>query len=131
MVCPCQPRIISRTFFSTTTGALSTTDWNTFNSKQNALTTGNLNGTANQVSVSGGNGAVIGIWSYSFLATIYCDNFNTNIRRLNSHRTFRNASSNCRSNLRIVQLPQIFQKELTFTSQMPELEVQFLPPPQD
>ena len=29
------------------------------------------------------------------------------------------------------QLPQIFQKELTFTSQMPELEVQFLPPPQD
>ncbi|RXF54747.1 hypothetical protein EG867_16690, partial [Enterococcus faecalis] len=45
---------------ATTTGALSSGDWSTFNSKQNALTFGNITGTTNQVSVSGGTGAVIG-----------------------------------------------------------------------
>ena len=45
---------------TTTTGALSNTDWNTFNSKQAALTIGNLTGTADQVNVSGGSGAIIG-----------------------------------------------------------------------
>ncbi|NLC30725.1 MAG: hypothetical protein GX765_01580, partial [Candidatus Moranbacteria bacterium] len=44
----------------TTTGALSSADWNTFNNKQNALVIGNIVGTANQVSVTGGTGAVIG-----------------------------------------------------------------------
>ncbi len=39
---------------------LPTSDWNTFNNKQNALSIGNLNGTTNQVSVSGGTGAIIG-----------------------------------------------------------------------
>ncbi len=41
-------------------GFLSSNDWNTFNNKQNVLTIGNLNGTANQVNVSGGAGAIIG-----------------------------------------------------------------------
>ena len=39
-------------------GYLSSTDWNTFNSKRAALTTGNL--TSSDISVSGGTGAVIG-----------------------------------------------------------------------
>jgi uncharacterized protein YjbI with pentapeptide repeats len=43
-----------------TDGYLSSSDWNTFNNKQNALTTGNLTGTANQVNVSGGTGSIIG-----------------------------------------------------------------------
>lgn len=43
-----------------TNGYLASTDWNTFNNKQNVLTVGNLNGTDNQVSVVGGAGAVIG-----------------------------------------------------------------------
>ncbi len=43
-----------------TNGYLSSSDWNTFNNKQNALTFGNLNGTSNQVNVSGGTGAIIG-----------------------------------------------------------------------
>lgn len=43
-----------------TNGYLASSDWNTFTSKQNALTIGNLSGTANQVNVSGGTGAVIG-----------------------------------------------------------------------
>jgi len=39
-------------------GYLSSTDWTTFNSKQNALTTGNLS--SSDITVSNGNGAVIG-----------------------------------------------------------------------
>lgn len=39
-------------------GYLSSTDWSTFNSKQNALTIGNL--TSSDISVTGGTGAVIG-----------------------------------------------------------------------
>lgn len=42
------------------TGKLSATDWSTFNGKQNALTIGDLSGTANRLSVSGGTGAIIG-----------------------------------------------------------------------
>jgi hypothetical protein len=45
---------------SSTNGYLSSADWTTFNNKQNALTTGNLNGTEHQVNVSDGTGAVIG-----------------------------------------------------------------------
>jgi hypothetical protein len=45
---------------STTNGYLSSTDWSTFNAKQNALTIGNLVGTANQVTVTGGTGSIIG-----------------------------------------------------------------------
>lgn len=40
------------------TGALSNTDWNTFNGKQNALTIGNL--TSSDITVTGGTGAIIG-----------------------------------------------------------------------
>lgn len=43
-----------------TDGYLSASDWNTFNGKQNALTFGDLQGTSNQVNVSGGIGALIG-----------------------------------------------------------------------
>jgi len=42
-------------------GYLSSTDWSTFNSKQNALSFGNLTGDTNaNISISGGTGAVIG-----------------------------------------------------------------------
>lgn len=42
-------------------GYLSSADWSTFNSKQNALTFGNLTGDVNaNISISGGTGAVIG-----------------------------------------------------------------------
>lgn len=41
-----------------TAGLLSNADWNTFNSKQSALTTGNL--TSTDLTVTNGNGAVIG-----------------------------------------------------------------------
>lgn len=42
-------------------GYLSSSDWTTFNNKQNALTFGNLTGDTNaQISISGGTGAVIG-----------------------------------------------------------------------
>lgn len=41
-----------------TTGALSSTDWNTFNNKQNALTLGNI--TSTSLSITGGTGAIIG-----------------------------------------------------------------------
>lgn len=40
------------------TGFLSSTDWNTFNSKQSALTLGDITGT--NISVTGGTGAVVG-----------------------------------------------------------------------
>lgn len=45
---------------ASTTGALTSTDWNTFNNKQGAITTGNLTSGTTGVSVSGGTGAVIG-----------------------------------------------------------------------
>lgn len=41
-------------------GALSNTDWTTFNSKQSALTLGNLTSPTTGVSVTGGTGAVVG-----------------------------------------------------------------------
>ncbi|MDX1974487.1 MAG: hypothetical protein SFT92_02300 [Rickettsiales bacterium] len=37
---------------TSTTGALTSTDWNTFNNKQSALTLGNLSGTTNQINAS-------------------------------------------------------------------------------
>lgn len=43
---------------SSSSGYLSSSDWNTFNGKQNTLTTGNL--TSSDISISGGTGAVIG-----------------------------------------------------------------------
>jgi len=49
-------------------GYLSSTDWNTFNSKQAALTTGNL--TSSDISVSGGTGAVIGSGATMTLASV-------------------------------------------------------------
>lgn len=45
---------------STTDGYLSSVDWNTFNSKQNALTLGNLTTSTTGVSITGGTGAVVG-----------------------------------------------------------------------
>ena len=45
---------------TSTNGYLSSTNWNTFNGKQNALTTGNLIGTSHQVNISGGTGSIIG-----------------------------------------------------------------------
>jgi len=46
---------------TSTTGALSNTDWNTFNGKENALTKGNLTETTSGVlTITGGTGAVIG-----------------------------------------------------------------------
>ena len=45
----------------TNTGKLSSTDWSTFNSKQNALTFGNFSETTSSVlTITGGTGAVIG-----------------------------------------------------------------------
>lgn len=41
-------------------GLLSSSDWNTFNGKQNALTIGNLTSPTTGVSIGGGTGAVIG-----------------------------------------------------------------------
>ena len=43
---------------TSTTGALTSTDWNTFNGKQAALTIGNI--TCTNISVTGGTGAIIG-----------------------------------------------------------------------
>jgi hypothetical protein len=46
---------------TSTTGALSSTDWNTFNNKQGALTTGNLTETTSSIlTITGGSGAIIG-----------------------------------------------------------------------
>ena len=46
---------------TSTTGALSSTDWNTFNNKQNALTFGNLTDAGTDgITVTGGTGSVIG-----------------------------------------------------------------------
>ena len=45
---------------ASTAGLLSSTDWSTFNGKQDALTLGNLTGTANRLGVTGGTGAVVG-----------------------------------------------------------------------
>lgn len=46
---------------STTNGALSSTDWSTFNAKQSALTFGNLTeSTSSVLTITGGSGAVIG-----------------------------------------------------------------------
>lgn len=46
---------------SSLTGALSSTDWNTFNNKQNALTFGNLTDTGTDgITIGSGTGAVIG-----------------------------------------------------------------------
>jgi hypothetical protein len=46
---------------STNRGLLSTTDWNTFNSKQNAITQGNLTeSTSSVLTITGGSNAVIG-----------------------------------------------------------------------
>lgn len=53
-------------------GYLSSTDWNTFNNKQNALSLGNL--TSIDITVTGGGGAVIGAGSTLTLATV-----NTNV----------------------------------------------------
>jgi hypothetical protein len=49
-------------------GYLSSTDWNTFNSKQSALTIGNL--TSSDISISGGTGAVIGNGATLTLASV-------------------------------------------------------------
>ena len=43
---------------STTNGYLASTDWNTFNNKQNALTFGNA--TSGDMTITGGNNAIIG-----------------------------------------------------------------------
>jgi hypothetical protein len=53
---------------STTNGYLSSADWTTFNSKQNALTLGNL--TSSDITVTGGTGAVVGSGSTLTLATV-------------------------------------------------------------
>ena len=53
---------------STTNGFLSSTDWNTFNAKQSALTLGNL--TSSDITVTGGTGAVVGSGSTLTLATV-------------------------------------------------------------
>lgn len=45
---------------SSQSGYLSSTDWSTFNGKQNSLTIGNITGSSNQINVSGGTGAIIG-----------------------------------------------------------------------
>lgn len=43
-----------------TNGLLTSTDWNTFNNKQSALTLGNLTSPTTGVSITGGTGAVVG-----------------------------------------------------------------------
>ncbi len=55
-----------------TNGYLSSADWNTFNTKQSALTLGNL--TSSDITVTGGTGAVVGSGSTLTLATV-----NTNV----------------------------------------------------
>jgi hypothetical protein len=57
---------------TSTDGYLSSFDWNTFNSKQIALTLGNL--TSSDITVTGGTGAVVGSGSTLTLATV-----NTNV----------------------------------------------------
>jgi hypothetical protein len=53
---------------ASTNGYLSSADWATFNSKQNALTLGNL--TSTDITVTGGTGSVIGTGSTLTLATV-------------------------------------------------------------
>jgi hypothetical protein len=53
---------------ASTNGYLSSADWITFNSKQNALTLGNL--TSTDITVTGGTGSVIGAGSTLTLATV-------------------------------------------------------------
>ena len=53
---------------ATTNGYLSSADWTTFNSKQNALTLGNL--TSSDITVTGGTGAVVGSGTSMTLATV-------------------------------------------------------------
>ena len=62
---------------STTNGYLSSADWTTFNSKQNALTLGNL--TSSDITVTGGTGAVVGSGSTLTLA-----NVNSNVGQFGS-----------------------------------------------
>ena len=57
---------------TSTNGYLSSFDWNTFNSKQTALTLGNL--TSSDITVTGGTGAVVGSGATMTLATV-----NTNV----------------------------------------------------
>jgi len=57
---------------TSTDGYLGSFDWNTFNSKQSALTLGNL--TSSDITVTGGTGAVVGSGSTLILATV-----NTNV----------------------------------------------------
>lgn len=45
---------------TSTTGALSSTDWNTFNNKQSSLTFGNISTSSPNISFAGGTGAIIG-----------------------------------------------------------------------
>ena len=53
---------------ASTNGYLSSADWVTFNSKQNALTLGNL--TSTDITVTGGTGSVVGAGSTLTLATV-------------------------------------------------------------
>lgn len=55
-------QVLSLALSSTsTTGALSSTDWNTFNSKQSTLTLGNLTDVGTDgITITGGSGAVVG-----------------------------------------------------------------------
>ena len=55
------PNITIQNADATHTGALTSTDWNTFNNKQNALTLGNLTDVGTDgITITGGTGAVIG-----------------------------------------------------------------------
>jgi len=53
----------------TTTGLLSSADWNTFNNKQGSLTFGNITSSTSGVSITGGTGAVIGTGTTINIAT--------------------------------------------------------------
>jgi hypothetical protein len=54
-------------------GYLSSTDWTTFNNKQNTITTGNLTAGSSKIAVSGGTGAVIGSGTSVDLGSVTLD----------------------------------------------------------
>ena len=78
---------------TSTNGYLSSTDWNTFNNKQNALTFGDLTETTSSIlTITGGTGAVIG--SGTTIAVAQADATTSGFLSSTDWNTFNNKTSN-------------------------------------
>ena len=78
---------------TSTNGYLSSTDWNTFNNKQNALSFGNLTETTSSIlTITGGTGAVIG--SGTTIAVAQSDATTSGFLSSTDWNTFNNKTSN-------------------------------------